>query len=300
MSDFVRVGFIGIGLMGHGMAKNLLQKGYALTFLDHPGNQPVDDLRELGAASDDSAEAVTADSDVIFICVTGSPQVLDIVFNDKGVLAGLAPGKTVVDCSTVEPATSRQVATAVTARGAHFLDAPLTRTPKEAEAGRLNVMVGGDDETLDVVRPLLDAFAENVYHAGPVGAGHTLKLLHNYISLGNCVLLAEAMVCARAGGVDTGTLIDVLASGGGGSTALQRLTPYLMESDVGGFRFSLSNCRKDLTYYTSMADDFQVPAIAAHAIQQVFVLANALAAGDKPVPYLVDLLDDLGHTANRN
>jgi 3-hydroxyisobutyrate dehydrogenase-like beta-hydroxyacid dehydrogenase len=293
MNDPVRVGFIGIGLMGHGMARNLAKDGFPLTFLDHPGNQPVDDLRSLGAESAGSAAAVTQCSDVVFICVTGSPQVRDVVFGAGGVLEGLGPGKTVVDCSTVEPATSRQVAAAVSERGAQFLDAPLTRTPKEAEAGRLNVMVGGDEEVLAPLRPLFDSFAENVYHAGATGAGHTLKLLHNYVSLGNCVLLAEAVVCARAGGVDSDTLLEVLASGGGGSTALQRLSPYILEGDDGNFRFSISNCRKDLTYYTAMANDFEVPAIAAQAIQQVFALANALAGDDRPVPRLIDLLAEL-------
>ncbi len=286
----VTIGFIGVGLMGHGIAKNLLRSGYKLTLLEHAGNQPVDDLLELGAGTLVSAAELARRNQLIFLCVTGSPQLEDVMFRTDGVLAGLEDGKVVVDCSTVEPHVTLKVADAVFGKDARFLDAPLTRTPKEAEEGRLNIMVGGDEQTLSEVRPLLEAFAENIYHAGPVGAGHTLKLLHNFVSLGNCAVLAEAVVCARRGGVNMDTLIDVLASGGGDSIALQRLTPYILHRDEGGFRFSLSNCRKDLSYYTSMAYQQHVPATVAQAVQQVFELAES-TGGDRPVPHLIDLLD---------
>jgi 3-hydroxyisobutyrate dehydrogenase len=286
----MEVGLIGVGLMGHGIAKNLLRSGYKLTLLEHAGNQPVDDLLELGAETLASPAELVRRNDVIFLCVTGSPQLEDVMFQADGVLAGLGEGKTVVDCSTVEPHITLKVADAVFGKDARFLDAPLTRTPKEAEQGRLNVMVGGSEQTLSEIRPLLDTFAENIYHAGPVGAGHTLKLLHNFVSLGNCALLAEAVVCARRGGVNINTFIDVLASGGGDSIALKRLTPYIRGGDEGGFRFSLSNCHKDLSYYTSMAYQQHVPATVAQAIQHVFELAKA-KGGDRPVPQLIDFLD---------
>ncbi len=285
-----QVGLIGVGLMGHGIAKNILRGGYDLVLLEHAGNQPVEDLVQLGAQTMSSASQLARHSDVIFLCVTGSPQLEDAIFRSDGVMEGLEEGKTVVDCSTVEPHITLKVADAVFGKDARFLDAPLTRTPKEAEQGRLNVMVGGDEQTLEEIRPLLDTFAENIYHAGPVGAGHTLKLLHNFISLGNCALLAEAVVCARRGGVDIETFIDVLASGGGDSTALKRLTPYILTQDEGGFRFSLSNCRKDLSYYTSMAYQQHVPATAAQGIQQIFERAET-KGGDRPVPHLIDILD---------
>lgn len=287
------IGLIGVGLMGHGIAKNLLRNGYTLTLLEHAGNQPIDDLRELGAETVTTPAELARRNEIIFVCVTGSPQLEAVMFQSDGVLAGLREGATVVDCSTVEPHVTLKVADAVFGKDARFLDAPLTRTPKEAEEGRLNVMVGGDEQTLRDLRPLLDTFAENVYHAGPVGAGHTLKLLHNFVSLGNCALLAEAVICARHGGVNIDTFIDVLASGGGDSIALKRLTPYILEGDEGGFLFSLSNCRKDLSYYTSMAYQHQVPATIAESIQQVFELAES-KGGDRPVPHLIDLLDTAG------
>ncbi len=292
MSERKRVGFVGVGLMGHGIAKNLLQGGFPLTFLAHAGNRAVDDLLALGARSASSPAAVARAADVVFLCVTGSPQVEDVVFREEGVLAGLGRGQFVVDCSTAQPASTQRVARAVSAKEARFLDAPLTRTPKEAEAGRLNVMVGGEAEDLEAIRPLLDAFAENVYHAGPVGAGHKMKLLHNFISLGNAALLAEAVACARKAQVDMRTFTEILASGGGDSVVLRRLMPYILEGDDSGFRFSLANGAKDLRYYTAMADELHVPSFAAHAVQQVYALAQALDHGARSVPTLMDLLSD--------
>lgn len=294
MTGTLNVGFIGVGLMGHGIAGNLLKNGIGVTFLDHPGNQPVSDILELGAISQASIREVVAGRPVVFLCVTGSRQVEDIVLGENGIAEHLLGDAVLVDCSTIEPQTTHKVATEIESRAAHYLDAPLTRTPREAEAGKLNLMVGGRQEILERVRPLLETFAENIYHAGPTGAGHTLKLLHNFISLGNCALLAEAVVAARRSHVDLETFVEVLASGGGGSVALERLTPYVLHGDEGGFRFSLDNCRKDLTYYTALADDLNITSLAAHAIQQLFNFAAGLGAGSRPVPHLIDLLQELG------
>lgn len=293
MSDKYRVGIIGVGLMGHGIAKNVIKGGYALTFLDHPGNRPTDTLTAEGARAVSSVRAVAEASDVIILCVTGSPQVEAVVLGEQGLAAALGAGQVVVDCSTAQPASTRRVAGAVAARGARFLDAPMTRTPKEAEEGRLNLMVGGDPGTLDQVRALLETFAENIFHAGPTGAGHTLKLLHNFVSLGNSVLLAEASACARRGGVDMATFVDVLATGGGNSVVLDRLAPFILDGDDSNFRFTIDNSHKDMGYYTALADGLSVPSFAAHAVHQVYALAQALGNGGRPVPALVDVLDKM-------
>lgn len=278
--------------MGHGLAKNIAKAGFSLKFLQHPGNQPVDDLYEIGGTSTPSINDIVKQSNVVFICVTGSAQVADVVMGENGFLNGLEPGTIIVDCSTVEPHVTGEVAKKIIDAGGQFLDAPLTRTPKEAEQGRVNVMVGGDATTLHRVRPLLDSFAENIYHAGPIGTGATLKLLHNYISLGNSVLLAEAVVSAKLSGVDIDTFIDVLATGGGDSTALKRLTPYISGGDIGGFRFSIANAAKDTGYYKSLANHIGAPSVTAEAIQRVFQDALDMGDGAKPVPKLIDLLSE--------
>lgn len=284
------IGFIGVGIMGHGLAKNIAQAGYPLVFLDHAGNQPVEDLLQLGADSADHIANIASGSDVIIVCVTGSAQVEEVVLGREGLLTGLQSGKTVIDCSTVEPHITQQIAARVQATGAGFLDAPLTRTPKEAELGKANTMVGGDASLLDQVRPILETFAENIYHAGPIGTGATLKLLHNFISLGNCVLLSEAVVTARRSGVDINTFIEVLTTGGGASTALSRLSPYILDGDVGNFRFSIANSAKDTTYYKSLADHLGVPSVAAESIQRIFEQAERKGLGDEPVPALIEAL----------
>ena len=192
-----KVGMVGIGLMGHGIASNLVKHGHALTVLEHPGNQPLDSLKAAGAVSVASGAELAAQSDVIILCVTGSPQVEAVLLSPGGVLEGLRPGTVIIDCSTAIPSSTVKVAQAVTESGGRFLDAPMTRTPKEAAEGRLNLLVGGDAALFEECKPLLACFAENITHAGPVGAGHRMKLLHNYVSLGVVALLSEA---AEVGG----------------------------------------------------------------------------------------------------
>lgn len=290
MKESTKIGFIGVGTMGHGLAKNIARAGFPMLFLDHPGNQPAGDLRELGACSTASVVDIGRDCDIIVLCVTGSPQMREIVLGNDGLLGELTSGKIIVDCSTVEPHVSQSVAAQVETTGASFIDAPLTRTPREAELGMVNVMVGGDSALLEQIRPLLETFSENIYHAGPTGAGATLKLLHNFVSLGNCVLLAEAVVTARRSSVNIDTLIEVLTSGGGDSTALKRISPYLTEGDAGGLNFSIANGAKDTGYYQSLVSHLSVPAIAADAVAQVFAQARERGMGDRPVPELIDSL----------
>ena len=137
------VGIIGVGLMGHGIARNVLKHGYGLTVLEHTGNRPLDELLSLGAATRKSAAEVARESDVLILCVTGSPQVEDALASESGALFGLKPGAVVVDCSTAIPGSTLRMAALVKARGGKFVDAPMTRTAQHAHEGRLNLLVGG-------------------------------------------------------------------------------------------------------------------------------------------------------------
>ena len=261
-----RIGMVGIGLMGHGIAINIARHGYPLTVLEHPGNQSLDDLRAAHVATESSAARLATRADVVIVCVTGSPQVEAVLLAPDGVLAGLRPGSVVIDCSTAVPASTAKIAAAVAEAGGRFLDAPMTRTPKEAAEGRLNLLVGGDAALFAECRPLLACFAENITHAGPVGAGHRMKLLHNYVSLGFVALLSEAAACAQRAGVDPAVFVDVLAKGGGGGAALERVRPFLLAGDTTALQFSMSNARKDLGYYATMADDTGAAAAIADAV----------------------------------
>lgn len=283
------IGLIGVGRMGHGIAASIARHGHPIAFLDHPGNQPVADLLAAGARSVTSATALAAESGVLILCVTGSPEIEDVLFRRDGVLAGLRPGTVVIDCSTAIPSSTVRIAAAIERAGGRFLDAPMTRTPKEAAEGRLNLIVGGDRALFDECRPLLACFAENIVHAGPVGTGHKLKLLHNFVSLGFAGVLAEAAACARRAGVDGAVFLEVLAKGGGDGVVLQRMRPYLEAGDVSSFRFTLANAAKDLGYYTTMAAELGASRETAESIRKTY----AQAAGSDPqaaIPELVGLL----------
>ena len=283
------IGMIGIGLMGHGIAGNIVKHGYRLSVLEHPGNQPLDDLKKAGALCFRSPAELAAGSEVVILCVTGSPQVEAVVLADDGVVRGMRPGTVVIDCSTALPSSTERVACAVQQAGGRFLDAPMTRTPKEAAEGRLNLLVGGEAGLLNEMRPLLSAFAENITHVGPVGAGHTMKLLHNYVSLGSVALLAEAAACALHARIAPEVFVEVLAKGGGGGTALERIKPYLLARDPSALRFAMANAKKDLSYYNSMAEQAGAVRGIAQAVLDTFT--EAVASGpDRMVPELVSML----------
>lgn len=288
------LGIIGVGLMGHGIARNVLKHGYPLIALQHPGNQPLDDLIDAGATTCVSARVLAQNSDVIILCVTGTPEVEAVLTGDDGVLSGLRAGAIVVDCSTAIPESTERMAQLVSQAGGRFIDAPMTRTAQHAHEGRLNLLVGGEAEVVESAMPVLRCFAENVTHAGPIGAGHRLKLLHNYVSIGCVALISEAAACAARGGVNQNVFVDVLANGGGAGVALDRVKPYILEQDASGLQFFMSNALKDLRYYVRMAQD----ASASHRIgDAVFKTLDAAVQQSGPhtmLLELVSLLSDLG------
>jgi 3-hydroxyisobutyrate dehydrogenase-like beta-hydroxyacid dehydrogenase len=285
-----KIGMVGIGLMGHGIASNLQKHGHPLALFEHPGNQPLEGLKAGGARGFTSARELAAASDVVITVLTGSPQVEAVVMGPGGLFEGLRPGSILIDCSTAIPSSTQRVAQAVQQAGARFLDAPMTRTPKEAAEGRLNLLVGGDADLLEECRPLLRCFAENITHVGAVGSGHGMKLLHNYVSLGMVTLIAEAAACAQRNGVALEAFTEVLAKGGGGGIALERMRPTLLAGDPSGLRFSIANARKDLDYYNAMASDAGAAKEVAAAVLSTLEGALAKATPQAFVPELVRIL----------
>jgi 3-hydroxyisobutyrate dehydrogenase-like beta-hydroxyacid dehydrogenase len=288
------IGLIGAGLMGHGIASNLLKKGYALTVLEHAGNQPLDDLLAAGARMAATPALLAEQSELIILCVTGSPQVEEVLLSKGGVLSALRAGTVVVDCSTAVPASTVRVAQAVVQAGGVFMDAAMTRTAKEAAEGRLNLLVGAEADVLERCMLVLRCFAENVVHAGPVGAGHRMKLLHNYVSLGMATLLAEAAACAQSSGVAMDTFVEVLAKGGGGGAALERMKPYLLAQDPSGLRFSVSNALKDISYYHQMASDIQADCSIAQAVKNTLQAACDAGEGQALIPQMMSIIAGRG------
>lgn len=284
----MNVGIIGVGLMGHGIARNVLARGgFALNFLDHPGNQPVDEITGLGAKACATAADVTAASDVVILCVTGSPQVEAIVTGENGILSGLKAGTVIVDCSTALPDSTVRMGAAVKAAGGEYIDAPMTRTAQHAHEGKLNLLVGGDAAVLDSIRPVLASFTETVEHVGALGHGHRLKLLHNYVSIGFMGLLAEAAAQSADAGIDPKVFVDVLASGGGASAALERLAPFITDGNRDGLPFFISNAQKDIDYYRTMSGEADAQKIIADGVANAIGTAIDAGEGQAYVPELV-------------
>lgn len=287
-----RIGFIGIGLMGHGMAKNLLAKGFPLTIRVHRNRANVQDLLEAGAVEVATNALVAKQSDIVFLCVTGSPQVEEVVLGNHGLCEAARPGLIIVDCSTSEPESTRRIREALAPAGVEFVDAPLTRTPKEAEEGRLNTMVGADEETFAAIRPALAAFCENVFHVGPPGAGHTVKLLNNFIAMAIAAASAEAFAAAAKAGIGADKLAQVIGAGAVNNGIFQAMY-RVFSGDMAGLRFALDNARKDVRYYTHLAETLGMPSPVGDAVHHAFAQAAALGLGARFVPALVEAQETL-------
>ncbi len=289
------IGFMGAsGLMGHGMAKNLLAKGHALSFTVHRNRERVADLVAAGAKEAATPAALAASCEIVFLCVTGSPEVEAAIHGAEGLLAG-AKGKTglvVIDCSTSEPDSTTTLRADCAGAGVLLVDAPLARTPVEAELGKLNVMVGADDATYSRIEPVLRCFAENVFHVGGPGAGHIVKLLNNFIAQAICTATAEAFAVGARAGVDPKKLVEVVSAGGVNSGLFQAMAKTLV-GDMAGIKFELDNARKDIRYYTHLAEGLGVPTVVGEAVHQSLVLASALGHGKKFVPSLVEAQEQL-------
>ena len=289
----LNIGFVGAsGLMGHGMAKNLLARGHALALTVHRHAERVADLLAAGAEQVDTGAQLAQRSDLVFLCVTGSPQVESVLLGEAGVLAGAKPGLLVVDCSTSEPESTTRLREHCAAAGVVFVDAPLARTPVEAEAGRLNVMVGADAAVFQQLEPVLRCFAENVLHVGGPGAGHTIKLLNNFIAQAICTATAEAFAVGQRAGVDLAQLVALVSAGPVNNGLFQAMAKTLT-GDVSGLRFELDNARKDVRYYTHLAESLGVPTLVGEAVHQSLALASALGHGKKLVPSLVEAQEQI-------
>jgi 3-hydroxyisobutyrate dehydrogenase-like beta-hydroxyacid dehydrogenase len=279
--------------MGHGIAKNLRARGYPLALTVHRNRDRVADLLAAGATEVADAAALAREADIVFICVTGSPQVEAVVSGPNGLLAGARRGLTIIDCSTSEPASTAMLRERCDALGVTFVDAPLARSPEAAELGTLNVMVGASGATYDALLPVLTCFAETVLHAGEPGAGHVLKLLNNFVAQAVCTATAEAFGVGQRAGIDLRQLVAVISAGPVNSGVFQAMAKTL-DGDLAGLRFGLDNARKDVRYYTHLAESLNMPSVVGEAVHQSLALASALGYGTKFVPSLVEAQEQLG------
>jgi 3-hydroxyisobutyrate dehydrogenase-like beta-hydroxyacid dehydrogenase len=288
-----RVGLIGVGLMGHGIGKNIVSKGFALNVMAHKNRAPIESLISMGAKECSSPAEIAKASDMVILCVTGTPQVEEAIYGAKGLSSALRDGLIIADCSTAEPASTIKIAAELKAKGTYFVDTPMTRTPKEADAGKLGLMVAGPAEILAKIRPVLDCFADTIVNSGDVGAAHQLKLLNNFLSISHAAVAAEAITVAGKAGVKMEALRDIVLSGGAMSVMFERLIKVPLADDDTAAKFAIKNARKDMRYYTNMTEQLPVASFLGESVHQLFVMAENMGFGDRFIPRMIDVFQKI-------
>lgn len=284
-----QIGFVGVGLMGQGMASNILKKGYPLSVIAHSNRAPVEALVAQGATEVATLAEMAASATVIHICAPGSPQVEAIV---NALLPTLKPGSVIIDCSTANPTSTAMLAEQLEAAGCHMVDAPLGGTPVQAAAGELAAMVGADDAVLARVKPVIECWAKDIVHMGPSAAGHKMKLLNNFLAMGYAAMYSEALALSEKVGITTAQFDSVINGSRMDSGFYQTFRGYAVEGNPEAHKFTLTNALKDMRYLEAMADDVALANPMGNAIKNSFAMAVA-AGGSGPedyVPHLVDFV----------
>ena len=286
----MHVGLIGAGLMGHGMAANLLRHGHQVTVIAHRNRAPVESLVAKGAGEAPTLEAI-AGAEVILLCVTTSRVVEETIAK---LWPHLRPGQIILDSGTSAPDATRRLAHQLAALGVAFADIPMTGGPEQAEQGQLGVLCGSDEKTFVAIRPLLACFATTIRHFGPPGSGHTAKLISNYLVTGMVALVAEAFGAAKKAQIGWQDLYEVMLNGSGNSGVLRNMVGPALEGDFDGYRFALANAAKDIGYYTELAETLGCASRLTESVAEVFAKAVETGHGGRNVSHLLDpAIDDV-------
>ena len=288
-----QIGFIGLGLMGSAMVQRLQSLGYPVTVVAHRNRKPIEEAVARGAKEVATAGEVARSSEIVMLCVDTSGAVESVMRGEGGVLEQLQPNSVVIDFGTSIPGITRQLAQECQAIGAAMMDAPLGRTTAQAVDGLLNVMAAGDAADFQRVKPVLEDLGENVFHVGPIGAGHTLKLINNFFGMTMACAMSEAFAMADLAGLKRQTLYDVMSAGPLKSGMMEFIKVGAVDNDPRQMAFSIGNANKDVGYYSKMADDFGVPSFVSPAIKSTLGLAKASGYGEKMVPEMVDFIADV-------
>lgn len=281
------IGFIGLGLMGGNMVENLQKRGYELIVMDL-SKEAVGRAVERGNAREaGSAKELAEASDIVMLCLTKSEVVEKIVYAEDGILAGISEGKVVIDFGTSIPASTRKIGADLAEKGAGMIDAPLGRTPAHATDGLLNIMAAGDKETFEKVKPVLEDQGENVFYLGALGAGHTTKLINNFMGMTTVCTMSQAFAVADRAGVDRKQLYEIMSTGPSNSPFMGFCKNYAVDgvSDLG---FSINNANKDLGYFLKMAEDLGTRAEIAEGTSHNLQAAVDAGMGEGNVPEIFD------------
>ncbi|RVT86632.1 NAD(P)-dependent oxidoreductase [Rhodobacteraceae bacterium CCMM004] len=284
-----KIGFIGLGLMGSAMVQRLMDCGHSLTVLGHRDRSGLEVALSRGAEEAPDGRSLAQASDVVMLCMGTSDQVEARVLGEDGVLAGVREGQVVIDFGTSLPASTLKIGAALAERGAHYLDAPLGRTPSHGREGKLNIMGAGDREAFQRVRPLLTDLGENVFHLGPLGTGHTIKLINNFFAMTTACAMSEAFAMADRAGIGRQELYDVMSAGPLRSGMMDFIAAEALEGDI-QLAFSVANAAKDVSYYRQMAADLGAESAMSGAADATLRSARDDGWGDRMVPEMVGYL----------
>ncbi len=286
-----KVGFVGLGIMGRGMAANLLRKGFAVQVWNRTAAR-MDALIAQGATAGGSPRAVAETCPVVFVCVSDTPDVEAVVLGPEGLGEGVRAGSLVVDCSTISPQVTRDIAAQLAHKGAHMLDAPVSGGSEGAVNGTLSIMVGGDAAQFERARPYLEAMGATITHVGGQGAGQTVKLVNQILVVGNCVAMCEALLFAQAGGVDLQKTFEAISQGAAGSWMFTNRAPQIMARDwTPGFTTGLQ--QKDLRLVLAAADKSGVPLPITAQIFHLYRTLEAQGLSDEGNHNLIKALEHL-------
>ena len=251
------VGFIGLGIMGRGMARNLIQAGFELRVWNRTASR-IDELVDAEAVAADSPAELASQCDIIIVCVSDTPDVQAVILGENGIIHGAQSGALVIDTSTISPRATREIAERLAQHGVHMLDAPISGGSEGAAKGTLSIMVGGESAQMERAMPVFSAMGEKITHVGGTGAGQMVKLVNQILVVGNALAMCEALVFAQAGGLDLEKTLAAVSDGAAGSWMLTMRGPQILERDWSpGFTIDLQ--QKDVRLALVAADELGVP-----------------------------------------
>ncbi|MEL6405345.1 MAG: NAD(P)-dependent oxidoreductase [Chloroflexota bacterium] len=286
-----KVGFIGLGIMGRGMTRNLMKVGFDVTVWNRTASKMQPFVDE-GAKGADSPKEVAQNADIILICVSDTPDVQAVLYGDEGVLAGLSADKLIIDHSTISPHATLEMAKDVNSIGAHWLDAPISGGNEGAEKGTLSIMVGGDDEQFKRAMPVLEAMGKTITHVGEQGAGQMVKLVNQILVVVTGMAVSEAMLFAQAGGLDLQRTLSAVEGGAAGSWMLSNRGSQMIVRDWRpGFTINLQ--QKDLRLVLEAADQLGIPLLATNLVFNLYRTLQQQGHGEEGNHALVKALEKM-------
>ncbi len=288
MSGEKRVGFIGLGLMGSAMVERLQARGYDLNVVAHRNRKPIDAAVERGANECRTPGDLATSSDIVMLCVDTSDAVENVMLGPDGVIEHIANEALIIDFGTSLPASTLELAARAADKGASMMDAPLGRTPAHARHGQLNIMAAGASDDFARAKPVLEDLAENLFHVGPLGSGHRLKLINNFISISQMLLYGQAFTVSESAGLPKQTLYEVMSSGPIGNGLLDFTRQYAVDGDRDALAFSVANARKDVGYFLRMIEGDGISSDLGTAAKTVLDRMVNAGFGDRYVSEISD------------